>query len=144
MAAEDIIEHQFKPGESGNPNGRPKGSKNISTIIREFMDEEMTVVDPIKKKEMSRKISEIVVLKLIKKAIQDEDLGSIKELIDRLEGKAAQRIDFSGADGVKKSEISLRIFDAVPPTNNGALPAPDGRDAGPEKESGGDNADHSQ
>jgi hypothetical protein len=29
-------EHQFKPGQSGNPKGKPKGSKNESTILREI------------------------------------------------------------------------------------------------------------
>ena len=30
-------EHQFKPGQSGNPKGRHKGSKNESTILREIL-----------------------------------------------------------------------------------------------------------
>lgn len=30
-------QHQFKPGKSGNPKGRPKGSKNAQTILREIM-----------------------------------------------------------------------------------------------------------
>lgn len=38
MAAEDIKEHQFKPGQSGNPNGRPKGRKNLSTMIRDALE----------------------------------------------------------------------------------------------------------
>jgi hypothetical protein len=31
------IEHQFKPGQSGNKRGRPKGSKNEATIIKEIL-----------------------------------------------------------------------------------------------------------
>jgi Family of unknown function (DUF5681) len=30
-------QHQFKVGHSGNPKGRPKGSKNESTILKEIM-----------------------------------------------------------------------------------------------------------
>jgi Family of unknown function (DUF5681) len=30
--------HQFKPGQSGNPKGRPKGAKNESTILREIFE----------------------------------------------------------------------------------------------------------
>ena len=28
----------FKKGESGNPNGRPKGSKNRSTIMEKWLE----------------------------------------------------------------------------------------------------------
>lgn len=28
---------QFKPGESGNPNGRPMGRKNLTTMVREAL-----------------------------------------------------------------------------------------------------------
>lgn len=30
---------QFKPGESGNPKGKPKGSKHLSTIIQELAND---------------------------------------------------------------------------------------------------------
>lgn len=36
-------ETRFKPGKSGNPRGRPKGVKNQATLIREFMQQKITV-----------------------------------------------------------------------------------------------------
>lgn len=32
------VEHQFRPGKSGNPKGRRKGSKNTQTLLREILD----------------------------------------------------------------------------------------------------------
>jgi hypothetical protein len=34
------LNHRFEPGQSGNPTGRPKGSKNLSTIVRELEKED--------------------------------------------------------------------------------------------------------
>ena len=34
---------RFKPGQSGNPNGRPKKSRNAKTIIRRVLDSTVTV-----------------------------------------------------------------------------------------------------
>jgi hypothetical protein len=36
MSKEDLI--PFVAGQSGNPNGRPKGSKNRSTIARKWLE----------------------------------------------------------------------------------------------------------
>lgn len=36
-------EFQFKKGQSGNPSGRPKGSKSLKTMIAEALDRETTV-----------------------------------------------------------------------------------------------------
>jgi hypothetical protein len=30
-------QHQFRPGQSGNPKGRPKGSKSAQAILREIL-----------------------------------------------------------------------------------------------------------
>ncbi|MHC9419675.1 DUF5681 domain-containing protein [Sphingomonas citri] len=35
-------EYRFKSGESGNPRGRPKGSKNFATLIRRELDSKVT------------------------------------------------------------------------------------------------------
>ncbi|MBR0826153.1 hypothetical protein JQ596_11435 [Bradyrhizobium manausense] len=36
-------EHQFKPGQSGNKRGRPKGSKNEATILDELFNRKMDI-----------------------------------------------------------------------------------------------------
>jgi len=36
-------EHQFKPGQSGNPKGRPKGSKNFGKQIIDMMEQKIPV-----------------------------------------------------------------------------------------------------
>ena len=38
MANEENLRPAWKPGESGNPNGRPKGSKNRSTIAKRLLE----------------------------------------------------------------------------------------------------------
>lgn len=37
---------QFQKGRSGNPKGRPKGSKNIPMLIRKIFDEKVLVNGP--------------------------------------------------------------------------------------------------
>src|SRR5689334_15285951 len=32
---------RFKPGQSGNPSGRPKGSQNLKTLFHKIMKEEV-------------------------------------------------------------------------------------------------------
>ena len=38
MAKADIKKHEFKKGKSGNPKGRPKGSKNRSTLAKKWLE----------------------------------------------------------------------------------------------------------
>lgn len=45
---------QFKPGQSGNPRGRPKGAKGINTIVRETFLEKVAVRMPDGEKKVSR------------------------------------------------------------------------------------------
>jgi uncharacterized protein DUF5681 len=36
-------EHRFQPGQSGNQKGRPRGSKNTDTLLREILDRKIEV-----------------------------------------------------------------------------------------------------
>lgn len=57
---------RFKPGQSGNPRGRPKRSKGFKTIIRESMLERVLVRTP--KGERSLTKAEALVLKVFELA----------------------------------------------------------------------------
>lgn len=77
--------NQLEPGESGNPNGRPKGSRNIATILREYLEAED------RKEGGTGEALNIPTAKLYKllttaknEAVQ---LKAIQEAYERLEGK---------------------------------------------------------
>src|SRR5436305_6154171 len=37
------VHSRFKPGESGNPSGRAKGSQNLKTLFNKVLDEEISL-----------------------------------------------------------------------------------------------------
>ena len=44
---ENIIPYNFKKGESGNPAGRPVGSRNRSTIVKQWLEVKKRARNPI-------------------------------------------------------------------------------------------------
>ena len=62
------VNRQFKPGQSGNPRGKPKGSKNFPTMFAEAMSRPVTVRD---KKGKIRTLSkqELMVEVMVNKAV---------------------------------------------------------------------------
>jgi hypothetical protein len=49
------IAHQFKPGIGGNKKGRPKGSKNFSTLLNEELAEIVVVNENGRQKRMPKR-----------------------------------------------------------------------------------------
>lgn len=83
----------MKPGETLNPKGRPKGSRNRGTIIREAF--EMLEGDHEGKKIPSELA---VVLKQVKKALGG-DLRATEWLYDGKYGKIPNKQEHSGEEG---------------------------------------------
>lgn len=44
---------QFKPGQSGNPRGRPKGSKNFKTDVKDALEEPVRLTESGRRKTVS-------------------------------------------------------------------------------------------
>jgi hypothetical protein len=67
---------QFQKGISGNPKGRPKGSKNIATIVDKTGRERITITENGRQRTITKK--EAVVLQLTNKAASG-DMKAIRE-----------------------------------------------------------------
>jgi hypothetical protein len=61
---------QFAKGKSGNPNGRPKGSKNLATLFRKIGQEQVTVTEGGRTRTMNK--SHAVMVQLTNKAVSGE------------------------------------------------------------------------
>jgi hypothetical protein len=66
---------RFKPGISGNTRGRPKGSKNLKTLIREAM----TASISIQEGEKTRRVTKLegVVLRQLQSALKGSDRAAL-------------------------------------------------------------------
>ena len=73
----------FQKGRSGNPKGRPKGSKNFATLLAEALDEKVQITVDGKRRRITKR--ELVIKQLVNKSAS-ADLRAIKQLTDIVEG----------------------------------------------------------
>jgi len=64
---------QFKPGQSGNPRGRPKNSKNIKTYVGELLSAKIQVIEDGKTRKISR--AEAIAIQLVNMAAKGDPKG---------------------------------------------------------------------
>ena len=77
-----LRKYQFKPGQSGNPSGRPKGSLGLWARIRK----------ELKKQQPDGRIMADLVAEAFVRKVQEGDFRFLKELLDREEGPVAQEV----------------------------------------------------
>ena len=82
----------FEKGESGNPNGRPKGAKNRSTIAKYCLDVNQNLKNPLTGENQTMSQEDLMTLALIKKA-RDGDVAAYKALMDSGYGAPIQQIE---------------------------------------------------
>jgi hypothetical protein len=89
----------FKPGESGNPDGRPKDYKFLAALNRAIAQDEGKKL---------RSAAE----KLLALASAGEP-WAVKELADRLDGKPKQTVEGGGEGGKFVHSVELTIVDSA-------------------------------
>ncbi|MCI5049510.1 MAG: DUF5681 domain-containing protein [Rickettsiales bacterium] len=78
---------RFKPGQSGNPSGRPKGHKNASTMLREALNEMVLINENGSKREICK--LEAMFKQLVNGAVKG-DHRSIQRLLPLIMDLEAQ------------------------------------------------------
>jgi len=102
---------RFKPGVSGNPDGKPKGATlNLTKLLKEKLEE---IPDGEKD---SYKV--MFVKTLLNKALVEKDLQSLKLIMNYVDGLPKQAIDFSGDVDVKINGINYILPDGSKYTPN--------------------------
>jgi len=97
MSKADLI--PFKKGQSGNPKGRPKGSKNRSTIIKEILSLMVKKVDADGKAEWQSK-EYLMVEALVNKAIDKGDVNAFNAIYNNLYGNLKDSVDIHTSEEV--------------------------------------------
>lgn len=108
----------WKPGESGNPAGRPKGSKNLTTIVMEALRaKKLTVTLPDGSKAVltgEQAFAEAV----LENAIKKKDRESLRMIWEMNDGKPTQqhKLEVNGPKGYEvdpaREAMILDQFDA--------------------------------
>ena len=109
-------ETQFKPGQSGNPKGRPKGSLSDAAIHNKIFEEKVTVTENGKKRLISKR--ECIARRRINDAMRG-DAKAMKitlDLSDRYSDLSAKPGNSRGADPDRRTVI------VVPHNGRDALP----------------------
>ena len=97
---------RFEPGRSGNPRGRPAGSKNLSSLLSRALDEPVIVVENGRRRRIAKR--QAIVTQFVNQSAKG-DLKAIQILLTMLrdlEGRA----DPGAADPDKTTEADQEII----------------------------------
>jgi hypothetical protein len=72
------LHSRFKRGQSGNPRGRPKNSKNFTTIVQDVLTQRITIREGNQRRSITR--LEGVVLRQVDDALKGNDRAALATL----------------------------------------------------------------
>jgi hypothetical protein len=93
---------QLLPGQTANPNGRPKGSISITEAIKRKLEEEY---NDINKPEEKKTYLERIIETIFHNAIELKDARTLKDIWSYIDGQPKATIDI-GADKDSLAELT--------------------------------------
>tara|TARA_R100001460_G_scaffold92323_3_gene134179 strand:- start:1056 stop:1403 length:348 start_codon:yes stop_codon:yes gene_type:complete len=100
MGGKGQIEPRWKKGESGNPAGRPKGSKNRSTIVKEILSLLVKGENPMTGEQEWLSNEYRMTASVLLKAIEKGDVNAYNSLMDSAYGKNKDTVDLNTSETV--------------------------------------------
>ena len=100
---------RFEPGRSGNPRGRPGGSKNLSTLLSEALQEPVIVVENGRRRKIAKR--QAIVTQLVNRSAK-ADLKAIQILLMMLRD-IESRADLGSADPAAFTEADQQIIQRI-------------------------------
>ena len=103
---------RFKPGQSGNPRGRPKGSQNFLSVLRKSLSEKVMVTENSHKKRISK--LELVTKQLVNQAAKGDPtagrlLFSLMRIMDDAQPAATDTGEPDEADRKVMALLTARV-----------------------------------
>ena len=99
----------LKKGQSGNPRGRPRGAKNLTTLLNDALNEPVTITEDGRRRQITKR--EAVIKQLVNKSAS-ADPRSLKILLDlmlNLEARARSFVASTAAAGPGDEEVLTQL-----------------------------------
>jgi hypothetical protein len=102
---------RFRPGQSGNPRGRPKGARSLSSVVAAALNERVAVNENGRRRRITK--FQTAITQLVNRAASGEGRATqlLLALVQANEARPAQQDAerFGDADAIVMAELTRRL-----------------------------------